>query len=252
MRRAIVDRVLIGLCLALLVFDGILVLDRVLSKGTPPAFEAVRARYGLTETVSVANRGSVLEKIKTSANKTNWVELREISPILVKTIVAAEDIRFWRHSGIDLLALLHAGVLGAVGKSDRDGNTVTMQLADTLEESAEKGRVSKNFRKKWEQICSARAIERRWTKEEILEAYLNLTVFHGYLRGVGAASARVFHKSCSRLDENESLLLAALIRSPFSSAETVAQKAVRLKHRMKLTGDDDIINRLADETLNRM
>ena len=74
----------------------------------------------------------------------------------------------------------------------------------------------------------ALAIERRWSKDEILEAWLNLTPFRGELEGIDAASRSLFGKRAAGLDRVESALLAALVRAPNAAATRVAKRACGL------------------------
>ena len=78
---------------------------------------------------------------------------------------------------------------------------------------------------KWDQIQAARDLEKKWSKRQILEAYLNLSTFRGEVQGVGAAARALFGKLPSGLDENESLILAVLLRGPNATPETVAKRA---------------------------
>ena len=80
---------------------------------------------------------------------------------------------------------------------------------------------------KWDHGAAARDIERRWTKAQILEAYLNLAPFRGELRGISAASRGLFGKDPDGVDAREAVLLAALLRGPNASADRVAVRACR-------------------------
>src|SRR5207237_136554 len=85
---------------------------------------------------------------------------------------------------------------------------------------------------KWDQIRAARALEADWSKDQILEAYLNLVDFRGELRGVAAAARGLFDKHPSGLDRTESLILAALLRAPAAVPETAAARACTLAKRL--------------------
>ena len=111
----------------------------------------------------------------------------------------------------------------------RGGSTLTMQLAAYLHPELEKsGR--RSVVAKWRQLRQALAIERAWSKDEILEAWLNLTPFRGEVEGVDAAARTLFGKHAQGLDRVESALLAALVRAPNSGASRVARRACGLLH----------------------
>src|SRR6185503_13354002 len=109
----------------------------------------------------------------------------------------------------------------------RGGSTLTMQLAAYLDPGLEaSGR--RNAIDKWRQMRQALAIERAWSKQQILEAWLNLTPFRGELEGVDAASRALFGKRPAGLDRVESALLASLVRAPNAAASRVAKRACAL------------------------
>jgi penicillin-binding protein 1C len=99
-----------------------------------------------------------------------------------------------------------------------------MQLAAYLHPELESGG-RRGPLDKWRQIAQALALERAWTKNEVLEAWLNLTPFRGEVEGVDAASRALIGKRAGGLDRVESALLAALVRSPNASPARVARRA---------------------------
>ncbi|HYH44002.1 MAG TPA: penicillin-binding protein 1C, partial [Burkholderiales bacterium] len=134
--------------------------------------------------------------------------------------------RFREHAGVDWMAIAPALRQTLAGER-RGGSTLTMQLAAYLEPRLEiSGR--RGVIDKWRQVRQALALERRWTKDEILEAWLNLTPFRGELEGVDAASRSLFGKRSAGLDRVESALLAALVRAPNAGAARVARRACLL------------------------
>ena len=98
-------------------------------------------------------------------------------------------------------------------------------------------------------INAAHALEKAWTKRQILEAYLNLSTFRGELQGVGAASRALFGKQPSGLNEHEALLLAVLLRGPNATAESVAKRACALGSAMQPPQSCDGMDNLAHEAL---
>ncbi len=160
--------------------------------------------------------------------------LDSIAPSLVRAIVAAEDQRFWWHFGFDPIS-------GASAVKDQFGNgrgrgasTITMQLAGLMTEGDRFGR--RSIEEKLAQFSYAIALERRWSKQQIVEAYLNLVPLRGELIGVRAASLGLFGHAPDALDEAESAVLAALVRSPSASRSVVARRACAV---MKKVGKAD-------------
>ena len=143
-----------------------------------------------------------------------WVPLERIPPAVTAAVIAAEDRRFMRHHGVDLLAVAQAALTNAREASVvRGASTITQQLARSLFLSRER-----TWWRKVREIAIALVLELRYTKAQILEAYLN-TVYLGQERGaaiegVGAGARRLFGKSLEALRLDEVALLAATIRAP--------------------------------------
>jgi penicillin-binding protein 1C len=100
-----------------------------------------------------------------------------------------------------------------------------MQVAAMLELGLKMRGGHRTVGQKWDQIQAARDLEKKWSKRQILEAYLNLSTFRGEVQGVGAAARALFDKLPSGLDENEALVLAVLLRGPNAPPETIAKRA---------------------------
>jgi len=129
---------------------------------------------------------------------------------LVDATLLQEDAWFWRHPGVNPFSLARAFFTTYLSNARRvGGSTITMQLA-----RMRFGIDSRSLRGKLEQIARAIEIERRHSKREILEAYLNLVPYGGNVEGVGAASLVYFGKPPSRLSLPESLTLAVIPQSP--------------------------------------
>jgi len=143
-------------------------------------------------------------------------------------VIRAEDKRFFHHSGVDWLALSDAAWSSLFSSKARGASTLSMQVAAMLEARLRRGKEHRTLGQKWDQINAAQALEKAWTKRQILEAYLNLSAFRGELQGVGAASRALFGKQPSGLNERESLLLAVLLRGPNATGESVAKRACAL------------------------
>jgi len=149
--------------------------------------------------------------------------LSEISPNLVQAIIAIEDQRFYRHRGFDLIRFTSAMLTNLREmRAAQGGSTITQQLARqsflTLD---------KTLRRKAQELLLAERIERMYSKDQILELYLNKVYFGDGLYGVEAASRGFFGKSASDLSIPEAALIAGLVQSPSLYAPTInAERAV--------------------------
>ncbi len=195
-----------------------------------PAFARVKEEYRLSEAVLLDRRGEVIHtlRIDPTGRRLPWTALADISPALVRAVLRAEDRRFRTHGGIDWRAAAGAAYTAIATGRLRGASTITMQLAAKLDAAARPHKGRRGWREKVRQVRGARALERAWTKDEILEAYLNLITFRGELQGVAAASRALFDKDPSGLDDTESALLAALIPSAGTSLDAVAARAAAL------------------------
>ncbi|HEX5611131.1 MAG TPA: penicillin-binding protein 1C [Burkholderiales bacterium] len=191
-------------------------------------YEAVRAQWRSSDAWLLDRNGEPLSRVRIdkSRRRGEWVELRDASPALAEMVLAAEDRRFRSHGGVDWLALA-GGVRETSAGGRRGASTIPMQVAAALHPPLERsGR--RDAWQKWRQMRQAIALDRSWSKDELLEAWLNLTPFRGELEGVDAASRALFGKRASGLDRAESALLAALVRSPNAPPMRVAARACAL------------------------
>lgn len=149
------------------------------------------------------------EVLSDEGGRCRWLELRDISPFLIKATMAAEDKNFPVHPGIDLLALARAIVQNVShGKIISGGSTITQQLARQLR------RRPRHLLSKLAEAWLALRLEHYLSKEEILEQYLNRIFYGNQAYGAEAASRLYFGKSCSELSLAEASFLATLPRSP--------------------------------------
>src|SRR5437667_3841589 len=138
------------------------------------------------------------------------VSLSEISPYFITAVLAREDTRFYEHKGIDWRGVLRALTRDVLSMSAREGaSSLTMQLARN---SLPLG--GRTFSRKLLEAMVALRIEREFTKQQILELYINRIYFGSGCYGVETASQAYFGKNASNLNLSEAALLAGLIRSP--------------------------------------
>ena len=203
--------------------------------GTPapdvPSFQAVRAAYRPSDVRLLDRKGEVLHELRTdeTGRRFAWTPLKEVSPALQAAVIVSEDRRFYRHGGIDGKALVGAGLQRIAGGPRRGASTIPMQVADLVHAKLRPSSGSRSLGRKWLQIRLAWSIERRWSKEEILEAYLNLVTFRGELQGVAAAANILFGKAPHGITEAEAAVMAALLRAPNAGQEAVTRRAWALR-----------------------
>ena len=142
-----------------------------------------------------------------------WLPLSGISPEITEAFLLQEDRWFYRHLGVNPLALVRGGWRTYVTREPRQGgSTITMQLARMLDRGP--ARSSRSIGGKIKQIARALALEAMYSKRDILEAYLNLVPYGGNIEGVGAASLIHFGKSTQALSLPETLTLAVIPQAP--------------------------------------
>ena len=195
-----------------------------------PSFARVRETYRASDAVLRDRNGVVIHEMRLdmTGRSLDWVGLERVPPILIAAVVASEDKRFKEHDGVDLRALTAACLTNVLGGEKRGASTITMQLASQLDGKLRPESKRRGLREKMRQIRAARVLGGSWSKGEILEAYLNLVSFRGELRGIHAASRGLFGKEPDGLDRGESLILAALIRSPNAPVDKVIARVAAL------------------------
>ena len=189
-----------------------------------PSFEDLRAGTLGSESTLLSRDGEPLQRLRVdmARRQLDWTALESIAPSLQRAVVAAEDHRFWWHFGFDPASGTSA-FFDQFGGRGRGASTITMQLAGLMTEGDRFGR--RSFEEKLAQFRYALALEHRWSKQQILEAYLNLVPVRGELVGIRAASLGLFGNAPDALDEGESAVIAALVRSPSASRAVVARRA---------------------------
>ncbi|MBM4242329.1 MAG: penicillin-binding protein 1C [Deltaproteobacteria bacterium] len=202
---------------------------------TVPTPAAVRAAHRPSDVEVLDRNGVLVHEMRADAAQRSlaWVPLGAVSPALRDAIVAAEDRRFATHGGVDPLALASAARERLRGAALRGASTITMQLASLLDRRDGR-REARTPAAKWRQMRRAWALERTWTKDEILEAYLNLVPFRGEVSGVGAAAGVLLGKRPHGLAPWEAVVLAVLPRSPNADLPAVRARTTRLAARLGL------------------
>jgi penicillin-binding protein 1C len=192
-----------------------------------PSFEQVRGGWRSSQTVLLDRHGQPVQTVRTDthARRGAWVPLAQISPALRAAAIASEDQRFLQHGGVDWTAVAGAALGRADAGGTRGASTITMQLAGLLDPDLALPRGGRTVGMKIGQAAAALRLERTWTKDQILEAWLNLVPFRGEQVGVAAMSQALFQKAPSGLDAQESAVAAALLRAPNAAPAVVGQRA---------------------------
>jgi penicillin-binding protein 1C len=191
-----------------------------------PDFASVREQWRPSDAWLLDRHGVVIDqrRLDFDVRRLQWIALQDVSPALVTAIVDGEDRRYWRHGGVDWRSVGGAVRDSALDQRRRGASTITMQLAELLPQTRSP-RGASPWQRKLHQVWAARGLESRWSKQQILEAYLNHLGFRGELQGIAAASALLAGKAPSGLDVDESRVLAALLPAPGARLDTVVKRA---------------------------
>lgn len=193
-----------------------------------PDFAAVKAGWQPSEAWLYDRHGALLdsERVNFAARRGAWVPLAAIAAPVPAAIIASEDRRFRRHDGVDWLAVAAAARARVTGDASRGASTITMQLAAFLApELAQPGQ--RGWVQKLRQMRAALALGDDWSRDEVLEAYLNLLPLRGEVQGIGAGAGALFGKPAAQLSARDARLLAALLPNPGASSAALARRACR-------------------------
>ncbi len=171
---------------------------------------------GSVSTRYLDREGRILhESLSGEEQRLHWVELGDISPHVVRAFIYKEDSRFYRHPGIDGVAVARALWQNLrAGRVVSGGSTITQQLARIIVGSGTRGSGPRTLTVKVHEAILAVRMEREFDKETILTHYLNRAPFGNQVRGVEKAAQLYFHKSAAGLSPAESAFLAVIPRSP--------------------------------------
>ena len=188
-----------------------------------PGFDTVKAQYQPSDSWLLARDGQVLQQLRLNheIRRLQWTRLEDVSPALLQALIYSEDKRFYEHAGVDWRAMSAAGWRNLWNSKTRGASTLTMQLAGSLQQQSG----HRNLLQKISQSAYALRLDGAWSKDQILEAYLNLVNFRGELQGVAAMSYGLFNKAPSALDARESALAAVLLRAPNVTPAKAAERA---------------------------
>ncbi|HZY17809.1 MAG TPA: penicillin-binding protein 1C [Ramlibacter sp.] len=204
-----------------------------------PAFDEVKQAHRPSDIQVLDRHGELLHRLRRDdqVRRGEWVALEDVSPALRLAMVVSEDRRFWEHRGVDWRAVSSAAWGRLWHQRTRGASTITMQLAGLLDDDWKPGAGGRTVPQKLGQAAAAQVLERRWRKDQVLEAYLNLVPFRGEVVGIDALSRTLFGKAPHGLDAQEAAIAAALVRAPNAAAGMVARRACGLLRDMGEVAD---------------
>ena len=217
-----------------------------------PSFQEVKDSYKKSEAVLLDRHGKAIHELRVDSKgrRLDWVNLRDISPVLINAVILSEDKRFHKHNGVDWKSVGSTVIENLLRETPRGASTITMQLVSILDKKLKPRGSKRTLSQKLKQMKDAMELEKTWSKDEILVAYLNLITFRGELQGISSASRGIFDKDTSGLNEAESLILASLIRSPNASIEDITKRACLLSNSMRSQSKCEDIKTLAQKRLS--
>ncbi|HYE29556.1 MAG TPA: PBP1A family penicillin-binding protein [Allosphingosinicella sp.] len=221
LRRTLITTLKIGLYGGLLALVALVVAVGV-AMGSLPSYQELVKRDDLGQMIRVkAADGSVLVALGPSFGE--WLSYDEIPEIMKDAMVAVEDKRFRSHIGVDPIGLARATKVRIErGRWTQGGSTITQQLARNIFLTN-----SRTFGRKVREGVLALALERRFSKDQILELYLNRVYFGGGAYGIDAASRRFFGHSAKSLSLSEAAIIAGLVKAPSNYAPSADAEAAR-------------------------
>ena len=178
---------------------------------TAPEFSEERL-YNKDASILYLANGEEFGKI--GAEIRQKVTYDELSQSLIDAIIATEDSRFFQHSGVDLPRFLKASISQILGQGGGGASTLTMQVSKNAFTSTEDQGIEGIIRKFTDIYVSVFEIETHYTKEQIIEFYVNSNNLGGSNRGVEQASQDYFGKSASELNVAEAAMIAGLFQAP--------------------------------------
>lgn len=212
-----------------LIWGGALVLLAAIGLGTAvgvtmselPAYDALKSGQNGQMIVVRARDGTELVSLGPSYGK--WLSYNEIPPVMRDAMVSVEDRRFREHFGVDALGLVRAVYVSlTTGGRAKATSTITQQLARNvfLNNSRSMGRKAR-------EAVLALALERKFTKDQILELYLNKVYFGGGAYGIDAASRKFFGHPATELSTAEAAIIAGLVKAPSNYSPTADLDAAK-------------------------
>jgi penicillin-binding protein 1A len=220
--RSTFTTVLKGLAYAALLGVLGLVVAVAVATAYLPSYSDLTKRSDLGQMIRVrAANGAVLLSLGPSFGR--WLPYDQIPPEMRAAIISTEDRRFRSHIGVDPIGIARSiAVRVKTGQWRQGGSTITQQLARNIFLTN-----SRNFGRKIKEGILALALERKFSKDQILELYLNRVYFGGGAYGIDAASRKFFGHGADHLSLGEAAIIAGLVKAPSNYSPTADVEAAR-------------------------
>ena len=194
-----------------------------------PSYAQLSRRSDLGQMIRVhASNGAVLVSLGPSFGQ--WLTYDQIPQAMRSAMIAIEDKRFRGHLGVDPIGIARSvAVRVKSGHWSQGGSTITQQLARNIFLTN-----NRTFGRKIKEAVLALALERKFSKDQILELYLNRVYFGGGAYGIDAASRRFFGHSADTLSLGESTIIAGLVKAPSNYSPTADVEAARSRSEVVL------------------
>jgi penicillin-binding protein 1A len=204
-------------------FLGVMVLGIfvAIARGEIDSFEDLKASPNGQMIRIRAADGTVIQSLGPSFGR--WLTINQLPSEMKDAMVAVEDRRYYMHPGVDPIGITRSFYARAVkGRWTQGGSTITQQLARNIYLNS-----NKEFGRKIREIILALAMETKFSKDQILELYLNKVYFGGGAYGIDAASRKFFDHGAENISLAEAAIIAGLVKAPSRYAPTAdAQAAV--------------------------
>lgn len=228
--------------------------------GEMPSFEVLDNPTKNLASEVYSDDGKILGTFYQDENRNN-VEYKDLSPYLVQALIAREDHRFNKHSGVDGMGLLR--VIGKTimlgNKGQGGGSTITQQLAKNLfqRDTANKSGFSRKTAlalSKFREWVIAVKLERNYSKEEIISMYLNTVSFSATAYGIKAASREFFNKGPDSLKMEEAAMLVAMLKAntKFSPVRNPERAMFRRNDVLDKMREHDYISKQQYDSLEKL
>lgn len=163
---------------------------------------------------------SIDDKILEIRNNNDYISIDQISQNYINAVIAVEDHRFYLHKGIDIISIANAAFSDIKTNSlGMGGSSITQQLAKNMYFSQDK-----NFARKVAEVFVSIDLERKLSKDEILELYANIIYFGDGYYGINNASHGYYNKEANNLSLEEAIMLAGLPAAPSVYSPTINEK----------------------------
>lgn len=243
-----------GMCAGVGLFMGVV--------DTAPDISNVDVAPAGYSTTVYDSEGNQITKLVAENSNRVYVKLDKIPLDMQHAFVAIEDERFYTHNGIDIKGIMRAGVKALSGNLSQGASTITQQLLknNVFTSWTEESSLVDKFKRKFQEQYCAIQLEKRMSKDQILENYLNTINLGQGTLGVQAASQRYFGKNVSDLNLSESAVIACITQNPskwnpISHPENNAERREEVLKKMKNQGyinDAQFNEAMADDVYSRI